>query len=144
MRQFFKDSLIVQEIFHGLFTLPFACVLYYLTRRIDYFGGVLFLAYLIDVDHLIDYFLKYRFNFKLDKFLSGKCFEVTQRAVIPFHSWELVIILTFLVFIYSIESIFSVFLFALIPHLAFDSISVAKPGFYFFLYRASRKFKFYW
>ena len=51
-------------------------------------GGVF-----IDFDHLIDYFLAFGTKFNLIYFLKGYQFLKSDKIYVPFHSWELVIIL---------------------------------------------------
>lgn len=46
-------------------------------------GGVL-----IDLDHLIDYFLAFRYRWKVSYFLKGYQFLKSDRIYVFFHGWE--------------------------------------------------------
>lgn len=48
-------------------------------------GGVL-----VDLDHLLDYFLQFGFTFNLQQFLGGAQFSMSGKLYIFFHAWEYV------------------------------------------------------
>ncbi|MBP9697583.1 MAG: hypothetical protein KBD65_00075 [Candidatus Moranbacteria bacterium] len=50
-------------------------------------------AVLIDLDHLIDYFLAFGFHFSLPSFLQGEQFAQSDKIYVLFHGWEYVILL---------------------------------------------------
>lgn len=52
-----------------------------------FLGGVL-----IDIDHFLDYFLSFGFNFNYDYFIKGEYFLRSNKAYIVFHSFEYVIL----------------------------------------------------
>ncbi|PIR73431.1 MAG: hypothetical protein COU40_02455, partial [Candidatus Moranbacteria bacterium CG10_big_fil_rev_8_21_14_0_10_35_21] len=56
------------------------------------FGFSFLGAVLIDLDHFIDYFLAFGFNFKLDYFTHGYQFLKSDKIYVLFHGWEYVII----------------------------------------------------
>ncbi|MBU0570210.1 hypothetical protein KKB40_05560 [Patescibacteria group bacterium] len=101
-------------------------------------------AILIDVDHLVDYFAFYGFKFNLADFLRGKYFEVTQRAYVPFHAWEWVILLGMIAKNRGWKSYVTAVFFGLIPHLIYDSITQSSVSFYFIIARYLNNFGFFW
>lgn len=54
-----------------------------------FIGGVL-----IDLDHFIDYFLAFGWQFRLEYFLKGYQFLASDKIYIFFHGWEYVILLS--------------------------------------------------
>lgn len=57
------------------------------------FGAAFVGGVLIDLDHLIDYFLAFGVNFRLEGFLLGVQFEKNDKIYVLFHGWEYVILL---------------------------------------------------
>lgn len=57
------------------------------------FGAAFFGAVLIDLDHLIDYFLAFGFHFDIFSFIHGGQFAENDRIYVLFHGWEYVILL---------------------------------------------------
>ena len=55
-------------------------------------GGLLG-GFLVDLDHFIDYFMVFGWNFKYQYFIHGYEFLKSGKIHILFHSWEYVIIL---------------------------------------------------
>lgn len=47
----------------------------------------------VDLDHLIDYFIAFDWNFKLEYFLKGYQFLENGKIYVLFHGWEYVVIL---------------------------------------------------
>lgn len=73
-------GLLVWKFFgHAIIAFPAAFV-----------GGVL-----IDLDHLIDYFLAFGAKFRLEYFLKGYQFLESDKIYIFFHGWEYVVALLF-------------------------------------------------
>lgn len=56
-------------------------------------GGVL-----VDLDHLLDYFLQFGLTFNLQQFLSGAQFSTSGKLYIFFHAWEYVLIFSIVYF----------------------------------------------
>jgi len=140
MESYISKDLLIQEIFHGIFAIPFAYLLWKKTKSSKSALSVIALSYAIDLDHLVDYFAYYGVTFNLSEFLSGIYFELTRRAYVPFHAWEWVIALAFLSYKKGWKSVFTLILFALLPHLIYDSITVGSIVFYSIIYRASSGF----
>ncbi|HEV2339228.1 MAG TPA: hypothetical protein VGT05_00490 [Patescibacteria group bacterium] len=80
--------------------------------------------FFLDADHLFDYILVFGMQFRPDYFFSGKMFTVSHKVYVPFHSWELAIVLFLL--LYSIKSttircFLTSLLIGLLLHLAYDT-----------------------
>ena len=99
----------------------------------------LFATILIDLDHLIDYFIYHGFYFDLLGFLQGDNFELNQKAYVFFHSWELVIAI-FMVYVLfeqknkKISSYILMIVLGLTAHISYDVVTydIAWGG--YFLY----------
>lgn len=102
----------------------------------------LLFGWLIDIDHLIDYFLfilKTKNQFNLKEFLSGKYFHKSKRIIIFLHSYEISISIL-IISIFIDERIIFVCL-AHTLHLLQDHMhNRIKFLSYFFLYRAIVQF----
>lgn len=102
-------------------------------------------GFLIDLDHVLEYFLVYGLNFNLLYFLQGRQFLISDKIYLWFHAWEYVAL-----FIVSglaikkntiIKTILLVVAFAMSVHLLTDTIINKVPlKFYTLSYRASRYF----
>lgn len=102
-------------------------------------------GFLIDFDHLIDYFFAYR-KFSLKKFLNSDQFLYSGRLIKLFHAWELGLILFVLaLFNYNnllIQGILISAGFSLFIHLLADCLINQEPlVFYSLLYRINNNFK---
>ena len=135
-------ELFIHEVIHGLFALPFAVFLYKKTRSIKSVVILFLVTYLMDLDHLIDYFIYFGSRFELREFLSGIYFHESGRAFVFFHGWEY-----FVLFLYLAhrnkrrwKSVFTAASLGMLPHLIWDSVNVGTPVVYFILYRASKLF----
>jgi len=99
----------------------------------------------IDLDHMIDYYLAFKLNFNLNYFLKGYEFLKTGRIIIPFHSFELVIILLAIVFIINdklSKALILAFALALFFHLIIDvNVNKLPVKSYFLLYRVKQNFQ---
>lgn len=96
-------------------------------------GGVL-----IDVDHFLDHFLSFGFNFNYDYFINGEYF-LGKKAYIVFHAVEYIIITGFLaIFIKDRKKkmVFCALALGMLSHLLIDIFLFPNPikG-YFIFYR---------
>lgn len=102
-------------------------------------------GFLIDLDHVLEYFLTYGLNFNLAYFLQGRQFLISDQIQLWFHAWEYVFI--FLIFAYlfkktnTIKAAFITLALVVGVHLISDSIiNRCPPKFYSLAYRASVNF----
>ena len=107
---------------------------------IGFIGG-----FLIDLDHVLEYFFVYGLNFNLIYFLQGRQFLISDKIQLWFHAWEYVVILLILAYLLKKKNTVKVVLVTLAlaigVHLATDSvINHYPPQFYSLSYRASLDF----
>ena len=70
----------------------------------NYIAGILFFGWLIDCDHLVDYFyflIKHKKKPLIEKFLTGSYFKENNLVIIPGHSIELSLFIFFLGLIFD-------------------------------------------
>ncbi len=132
--------------YHFAATITTSAIIYYFTRSlaaslISFAGG-----FLIDLDHLIDYYLHEGISLRFGHFVNW-CYERKFiRASLILHSLELILLLW--AFIYFLElGIFWVSLaIGLTQHMLFDFIFnsdvIKTHNFYFFTARAMKGFRF--
>ncbi len=102
-------------------------------------------GFLIDLDHVLEYFLVYGFHFNLVYFFQGRQFLLSDQIHLWFHAWEYVLFLLFLAIILKkyklIETILVTVALAISVHLLSDSlINQYPPKFYSLMYRAENNF----
>lgn len=88
-------SLAVHLSIHLILALAAGLIAWRISRGNVYiclFTGVLAGA-LVDLDHLIDYFLAFGLYFNIDYFTKGYQFLKSDKMYILFHGWEYVVIL---------------------------------------------------
>ena len=143
--QFVNMSLTFHLAIHLFFSLLAGFLAWRIWKKpiVSFLGGVAG-GFFVDLDHLIDYFLAFGTNFKLDYFLSGYQFLKSDKIYVLFHGWEYVIILLLLVWGLKSRILRSVFLsiaLGLFFHLSTDIIIDGLPAkSYSLAYRASRGF----
>lgn len=127
-------ELFLHEITHLLLTFTAGICAFYFTLKnktiklqkklILITAGALLGEFLLDTDHLFDYFLAFGTNFHLDYFFQGKMFEKLQKNYVPFHAWELIIIIGISVY-FSKNIYLKIFLsslfFGILFHLVYDT-----------------------
>lgn len=136
-RDLVDQNLLFHEFMHGVFAIPFALLLWGTTGSVLAVLTVFVVAYLIDLDHLVDYWHFYGFKLDFSNFFSGKYFDKKKVAYIPFHAWEWPLILGLIVLIggCSWDSCYVAVLFGLLSHYILDSINVNSFLFYSIVYR---------
>lgn len=99
-----------------------------------FLGGVL-----IDVDHFLDHFLAFGFNFNYDHFINGEYFVRTGNTYIIFHGFEYVILFAILAVFFKnkkIKMIMIALTLGMFSHLLIDTFLFPNPIMgYFILYR---------
>lgn len=102
---------------------------------------------LIDLDHLLDYFLAFGWSFNIEYFAKGYQFLKSDKIYILFHGWEYVIILL-VIAIWAvknkvIKSVILALALGLCFHLSVDTITNegAKISTYSVIYRVKRSFE---
>ena len=67
-------NLFFHEVMHGLLAIPFALLYWKKTGKVALAFVVVIVTYVLDLDHLIDYFLFYGFHFNLFEFVDMRYF----------------------------------------------------------------------
>ena len=142
MPAYISNGLIVHELIHGAAGLISAFILWKKTKSVKRALLVVFLTIAFDIDHLVDYFLYYGFQISVPKMLMLDYFQITRRAVVPFHAWEWLMVLGVLSYKRGWKSNFTLLFMAILPHLIVDSINVSSFLFYSIIYRLARGFAF--
>lgn len=100
---------------------------------------------LIDLDHFIEYFLTFGWNFNLDQFIQGAEYLKSEKMRVFFHAWEYVIILLLAYWLVKNKKLKAIFLgiaLGLFFHLGGDALINGIPlKSYSIIYRAANNFK---
>ncbi len=102
-------------------------------------------GFLVDFDHVLEYFLTYGLHFNLLYFLQGREFLISDQIHLWFHAWEYVLVFLIGGLIFKknkiIETILVTLALALSVHLLTDSvINRYPPKFYSLIYRSELNF----
>lgn len=126
-------SLLAGSIVWRIWKKPLAAFLF------AFLGG-----FLIDLDHFIDYFLAFGWHWNWLYFEKGYQFLKSGKIYLVFHSWEYVIILLLLVFLFRsklVKTIFLALALGALFHLATDVVvDDEPPRSYFLTYRIAHHF----
>lgn len=144
--------LLIHESVHATLCIVAAILTYIiilrktkLTKKLKWLvvAGAFLGGFFIDLDHLIDHFIAFGFNFDLFSFLQGSSFELTRKVYVFFHAWEFLPL--FLLIIWKTkDKNFKYFMIAFtlgfISHLLFDTYANNINIGYFLLYRILHNF----
>lgn len=98
--------------------------------------------FLIDLDHLFDYWVATGFNLKAREFFKVDYFEINKKVYVPFHSWELVVVIFLLSLFPSLSWIGLTISVSLFFHIVWDAFSYKINGrSYFLIWRFLHEFK---
>lgn len=85
--------LLVSELQHFLLTLAIALLLFWRYRDWRLIPVCFFFGFLIDVDHLFDYFAYYGLSFNLSRFFDVCSYiEPAGKIYVLLHGWEYVVL----------------------------------------------------
>ena len=91
-----QKIVIIDLIMHLVSAVLIGALIYLKTYNLVYLMIFIMGAVFVDLDHLIDYFIYYKNKFRLYDFM--RCLYLRSGKVYVFlHSWEMVIIILFLV-----------------------------------------------
>lgn len=117
-----KDILL--ELGHFPFALLSCWLVYRITKSARATVTAFLISFFIDIDHVVDYFIAYGWSLNLPSFLSSRYFFKNQMIIVPFHAWEIVLLLLVLAkFIKSKRDLFLAVALAVIFHLVWDVFS---------------------
>jgi len=102
-------------------------------------------GFLIDLDHVLEYFLVFDWSFNIQHFLQGRQFLISDHIYLWFHAWEYVVILIIMAKLFYQRRSFAIFLFVLAlaasVHLLSDSLINNYPlKYYSLVYRQEMDF----
>ena len=132
-----RKNLVFHEIMHGVIALPFATLLWTRTKSLSLVLVMFAVTYLIDLDHLVDYFKSCGLRLNPSEFLGCKYFNKKKISYIPFHAWEWLLILGIVILIgeHNWHSYFVAVFMGILPHYLLDSLNVGSLLFYSIIYR---------
>ena len=126
---------------HITISLFFSAFLYTISNSWIIFSSSLISGVLIDIDHILDYFMAYGINIRIKQF-----FEVCHNLKIPrmrliFHSWELLFLLSICVFLVGWNPWIVGTIVGFTQHIVLDQV-FNKPNkwTYFFFWRLKKGF----
>jgi len=126
---------------HITISLFFSASLYTISNSWIIFSTSLISGVLIDIDHILDYFMAYGINIRIKQF-----FEVCHNLKIPrmrliFHSWELLFLLSICVFLVGWNPWIVGTIVGFTQHIVLDQV-FNKPNkwTYFFFWRLKKGF----
>lgn len=139
-------NLALHELSHILLSVIVGLIMYKRYKKLLLsFLAALIGGFFVDLDHLIDYWLAFGWDFNLKYFLKGYQFLVSDKIYVPLHGWEWVIVLPAISFVLKrytiIAALCLAFAFGLATHLVIDTfVNDMKPQSYFISYRILHKF----
>mgnify|MGYP005629655007 FL=1 len=126
---------------HITISLFFSAFLYTISKSWIIFSSSLISGVLIDIDHILDYFMAYGINIRIKQF-----FEVCHNLKIPrvrliFHSWELLFLLSICAFVMRCNPWIIGTIVGFTQHIVLDQV-FNKPHklTYFFFWRLKKDF----
>ncbi len=102
-------------------------------------------GFLIDLDHVLEYFFTFGLRFNFTYFFQGRQFLLSNRTLSIFHAWEYIPVMIIIIYIFRRRQTLKVFLMALTlgatVHLISDCFLNNYPARnYSIIYRASKGF----
>jgi hypothetical protein len=114
---------------------------YFLTKSVTVAGVSFFTGFLIDVDHVVDYFREYGFRGDVKEFFRVFYETRFKKLLLLFHAWEWVAGLSVLAWISGRNEIILGLLIGAGQHLLLDQFfNEVAPWGYFFTYRVAKRF----
>lgn len=133
-------DLIFHELLHGIIFIPFGFWYYYVTKNFRLVFLAFLITYLLDSDHLVDYFLYWGPKIDFSEVVKMSFFIKSGQVFVPFHAWEWLIFLSIGVYLKSWKSIFGILIIGMIPHLLLDAVHVKSFIFYSIIFRFQHGF----
>lgn len=136
---------LLTEVYHVIAGFFASLLTYVITQNIYLSLTTLAFSFIVDTDHLFEYFLSEGFNFTnfKQKVLSGHTFEKIEKIYVLLHAWEYALILLALYFYFS-SPIFLAISLGLFAHYIVDTLTnEVVPYAYFIFYRLAVNFNLY-
>jgi len=137
----------IGELLHLALSLLVGLIVFKIWGRpIFSFAAAIAAGFLIDADHLVDYFLAFGWKFNFFHFIEGRQFLESDKLYLPLHGWEFVIVLIVITIIFKNKIFKSVALalgLSLFLHLTADTFWNHGLMFrsYSIIYRAKNNFE---
>lgn len=142
-KAFVVSGLALDEVLHGVVAIPFAALLWYKTRSVRLIIVFYLAVYLIDLDHLIDYWLYFGLKLDVIEFLSLNFFDAKGTVFIIFHAWEWVILMYWgWCMKKTWQSVWTAVTLGMFAHLLWDIHNFWSVEFYSIIFRALHGFRF--
>lgn len=135
-------GLLVDEVMHGVVAIPFAGLLWYKSKSWRQILIFYLVVYLIDLDHLLDYWFYYGLRFDWNEFISLDFFSEKATVYLVFHAWEWVVFMFFFSIRRGWKSILAAVNLGMFAHLLWDIHNFWSVEFYSIIYRAIHEFRF--
>ena len=128
---------------HITISLFFSAFLYAISKSWIIFGSSLISGVLIDIDHILDYFMAYGINIRVKQFFEVCHNLKISRVRLIFHSWELLFLLSICAFVMRWNPWIVGTLVGFTQHIVLDQV-FNKPNkwTYFFFWRLKKGFSF--
>lgn len=128
---------------HFIFGLGIGIFFYFRTKQKKYLLICLLASFLIDFDHLFDFWLASGFSLSISKFLELNFFEINNRVYVPLHSWELIALLIITSrFLKKYQNVLWAIALSMLAHIFWDALSYQINILdYSLFWRASHDFK---
>lgn len=127
----FVSSLIGAGLFYGIFSNFISAIIFFIS------------SFFIDLDHIFDYVRQYGLrNLKLQNFFEACDQHRLVKTTLVFHSFELLLILWFIITVYKLNILWIALALGISLHLIIDQFTNGAFVFsYFFTYRWIKNFK---
>ena len=126
---------------HITISLFFSAFLYAISKSWIIFGSSLISGVLIDLDHILDYFMAYGINIRVKQFFEVCHNLKISRVRLIFHSWELLFLLSICAFVMRWNPWIIGTIVGFTQHIVLDQV-FNKPHklTYFFFWRLKKDF----
>ena len=126
---------------HITISLFFSAFFYTISNSWIIFGSSFISGILIDIDHILDYFMEHRINIQIKQFFDVFHNYKMSRAWLIFHSWELLFLLGISAFIVRWNPWIVGTVVGFTQHIVLDQV-FNKPNkwTYFFFWRLKKGF----
>jgi hypothetical protein len=131
----------VKPTIHLAASAAVSASLYVVTKSATVAGTAFFCGFLLDIDHILDYFREYGFRFNRREFFHVFNETRFEKLWLVFHAWEWV----FALFLFAVvsgrhEAVLGL-LIGVFHHMVLDQVgNGATTGGYFIVYRAANRF----
>ena len=127
--------------YHLITSLILSTVVLFITNNYYYSLTVLFFGVMLDLDHIIDYFILY--NKKLDfKIIMCGMYNNKTKVYVFFHSYELLLLICLAAYLLGFPDYIFYIMLGFLSHITLDLIEYPLKFYYYFLsYRMIIKFR---